>query len=148
VSKGHQPNQSTSKDQPNFRDQVVEKFQKAFGKPEAINTSTGNIFRWVLQRGQYEMSVIITIDSPEFTDMGHIMISDGCHSQIEPVVAVTVHTHAEVDALIGRIHTQWKSNTCQVSDHSQEAHATHSTQTSDSHAQGSHASGSQAPRRA
>jgi hypothetical protein len=89
-----------------FRAETVKKLKAAFGQPEVSKVASGEIYRWTLKRGVNEISMFITLDSPEFTDMAHIMISDGSAYQIEPVVAVTVRTQAEVDALIERIFKQ------------------------------------------
>jgi hypothetical protein len=53
--------------------------------------------------------MFVTIDSPELSDIAHVMISDSLHHQVEPVAAVSVRTLEEADALLARIVKQWKS---------------------------------------
>jgi hypothetical protein len=92
-----------------FREQVVKKFFAAFGDAEVVTVESGNLYRWTLRRGPYSVSMFVTLDSPEREDIAHVMISDSAHQQVEPVVAVTVYTLNEADALIDRIIKQWKS---------------------------------------
>lgn len=91
-----------------FRDAVIERLQAEFGQPEVSPVRSGNLYRWTLHRGPYGVSMFITIDSPEFEDIAHIMISDGARHQIEPVVALTVRTMPETEKLIEQIKLQWK----------------------------------------
>jgi hypothetical protein len=92
-----------------FREQVIDKFIAAFGEPEVGEFTPGKIYRWCLLRGPYAMSMFITIDSPEFPEMAHVLISDGAAHQAEPLAAVSVYTLPDADLLIQRITKQWKS---------------------------------------
>jgi hypothetical protein len=92
-----------------FREQVIDKFIAAFGEPEVAKFTPGKIYRWCLLRGPYAMSMFITIDSPEFPDMAHVLISDGALHQAEPLVTASVYTLADADLLIERIRKQWQS---------------------------------------
>ena len=92
-----------------FRQKVIDKFIAALGEPETATVSSGTLYRWVLQRGPYAMSMFITIDSPEFPEMAHVLISDGVAHAGEPLVAVSVYTLDDADVLLKRIIDQWKS---------------------------------------
>jgi hypothetical protein len=96
-------------EQKTFRQQVIDKFIAAFGEPEVAVFTPGKIYRWCLLRGPHAMSMFITIDSPEFPEMAHVLISDGAWHQAEPLVAASVHTLADADLLIERIRKQWRS---------------------------------------
>ena len=63
-------------------------------------------YRWVLPRRQ-GLSVYLTLDSPERTDIAHLLVSDP-RQQVEPVASITMRTLAEVDAAIETIERQWK----------------------------------------
>jgi hypothetical protein len=93
-----------------FREQVIDLFYEAFGEAEVSVIKAGKLYRWSLPRGPYSIGMFITIDSPEYTDIAHIMISDADSHQVEPVVAVTVRTLAEAKAVIDRIIAQWKKD--------------------------------------
>jgi hypothetical protein len=93
-----------------YRDKVIAMLIDAFGEPEVSSVQSGNIYRWTLHRGPYGISMFITIDSPEYEDIAHVMISDAAHHQVEPVVSVTTTTIEEAKALIGRIVGQWKGS--------------------------------------
>jgi hypothetical protein len=91
-----------------FREQVVAKFHAALGEPEISCVRSGRLYRWSLARPN-DLTMYVTINSPERADIAHVMISDGSAHQWEPIVTLTIQTHAEVDSLLGRIARQWKS---------------------------------------
>ena len=92
-----------------LRDQVIEKFVATLGKPEITEVKLGQIYRWTLDRGGRYMNVYVTVDSPEFPHLAHIMVSDGASHQVNPIETFTVFTHDEADTLLERIVRQWKS---------------------------------------
>jgi hypothetical protein len=91
------------------RAHVIEMFRAAFGEPEVTTVKSGDIFRWTLSRGRKAMPMFITVDSPEFPHLAHILISDGSAHQVEPVVALRMYTRGEAEAVIRGITRQWKS---------------------------------------
>jgi hypothetical protein len=66
-----------------FREQVIDLFYEAFGEAEVSIIKAGKLYRWSLPRGPYSIGMFITIDSPEYTDIAHIMISDADSHQVE-----------------------------------------------------------------
>jgi len=96
-------------DDKTFREKVIEKFLAALGEAEVSPVQGGNLYRWALQRGPYAITMHVTINSPEHTNLAHIMISDGSAYQIMPIVTITVYSLEEADALLQRIAGQWKS---------------------------------------
>ncbi len=93
-----------------LREQVIEKFIAAFGEPEVASFTPGKIYRWFLRRDSpYAMAMYLTIDSPEFPDMAHVLISDGAAHQAEPLTTASMYTLADADLLIERLIRQWKS---------------------------------------
>lgn len=91
-----------------FRDQVIKLFTEKLGEAEQLDSKAGPIFRWTLQRGPYDVAMFITIDSPEWPDMAHVMISDATNFQADPVISNTLYTIEEAAALLDRIEHQWK----------------------------------------
>ena len=91
-----------------FREQACEEFKKAFGQPEVIEVTGGEIYRWILKR-KHGNHVFVTIDSPELPDIAHIMISDPSSRSVEPVANMTLRTLEEIKQIIERIRAQWQA---------------------------------------
>jgi hypothetical protein len=89
-----------------FREQALEEVRNAFGEPEYINVTGGQIFRWILKR-EHGSHLYITIDSPEIPSVCHIMISDPSSKAVEPISNMTLRTLEEVKSVIKRIERQW-----------------------------------------
>lgn len=90
-----------------LRSQIYARMQAALGIPEISHVSAGDIYRWTLPR-HYDLTLYVTMDSPEHPDLAHIMLSDGPRYQDKPVVSFLVYSLQEADALIVRILEQWK----------------------------------------
>ncbi|HZW06686.1 MAG TPA: hypothetical protein VFF65_06155, partial [Phycisphaerales bacterium] len=67
----------------------------------------GELYRWTLPR-HYDINMYVTMDSPEYKDLAHIMISDGPRFQEKPIVGVIVYTLEDADRLVERIVKQWE----------------------------------------
>lgn len=91
-----------------IRDQIIAIFCEALGEPEISETNRGSMYYWTLKRGRYEVSMYVTIDSPEWPDMAHVLVSDSQQFQTDPVVSITVYTIEEARELVKRILKQWK----------------------------------------
>lgn len=83
-----------------FRDQAVSSFEDAFGPPQIVQTVDGPLFRWVL-RSSDGSHIRITIDSPEFPQIAHVLVSDRTAAQL--VTSSTLREMDEVYELIRRL---------------------------------------------
>ena len=92
-----------------IRGQIIELFKAELGEPEKSEVQAGSIYRWTLSRGRYDVAMYVSIDSPEYPDMAHVMISDGQGFQVDPVNSVVLYTLPEAERLLKRIVQQWKS---------------------------------------
>lgn len=90
-----------------FREDTLSKMRAAFGEPEVAPVRDGDLYRWTLTRPD-DLNLYVTLDSPEHTDLAHIMVSDSTKYQDKPLVSTIVYTLDEVDRLISRIQEQWK----------------------------------------
>ncbi|HYD01945.1 MAG TPA: hypothetical protein VEB22_12025 [Phycisphaerales bacterium] len=94
-------------DENTFRQQVFERLKLALGEPETSRVQAGELYRWTLPR-PYDVNMYVTMDSPEFKDLAHIMVSDGPRFQSKPLVSFIVYTLEEADDLVERIVKQWE----------------------------------------
>jgi hypothetical protein len=86
---------------------VVARLTAAFGLPREIPAGEGMLFyRWLLRRADGD-SIYLTVDSPERTDIAHVLVSDP-RQEIDPVASLTIRTMPEVEATIEKITAQWK----------------------------------------
>ena len=90
-----------------LREQVFDMMRTAFGEPEVAPVESGNLYRWTLRR-QFDLNIYITMDSPEHSDLAHILVSDSTQYQSAPVVSTVVYSVEEAHALIKRILEQWR----------------------------------------
>lgn len=90
-----------------FREHALLKMKAAFGEPEVARVRDGDLYRWTLTRPN-DLNLYVTLDSPEHTDLAHIMVSDSTEYQDKPLVSTIVYSLDEVDQLISRIQEQWK----------------------------------------
>jgi hypothetical protein len=58
-----------------LRDQAAQIFIEAFGEPERLNTVDGIVYRWRLDAADGD-TIRITLDSPEFPNSAHFLVSD------------------------------------------------------------------------
>jgi hypothetical protein len=80
-----------------FRQQVVGRFVSVFGEPQTIPTIDGPLYRWVIP-ARDGSTLRLTIDSPEFPGLAHVLISDA-RNMSNPVGTNTIRTLAEVDVI-------------------------------------------------
>lgn len=85
---------------PALREYAARAFTEAFGEPEQHMTADGILFRWRLGSADGQ-TIRITIDSPEFPTMAHILISDPI--AVVRLSAETCRTESEVEALIRQL---------------------------------------------
>jgi hypothetical protein len=79
-----------------LRDFAAAKFTEAFGEPERFRTMDGTLYRWVVKRS--DQIIRITLDSPEFPDTAHFLISD--NKATIRLAAETCRTRDDVLALL------------------------------------------------
>jgi hypothetical protein len=91
-----------------LREQALARLTEALGPPRALSAEPDMAFyRWILSRSD-GMSLYLTLNSPELTDIAHLLLSDP-RQAVEPVVSLTIRTIPEVDAAIERIIRQWRA---------------------------------------
>lgn len=90
-----------------IRQQIYERVRQALGEPEISRVESGELYRWTLKRA-YDVTMYITMDSPEHPNLAHIMISDSEKYQPKPVVSHLLYSIQEADQLIERIRKQWQ----------------------------------------
>lgn len=106
------PTTPTSPDTPaapdgGLRGCALARLTAAFGPPRVIQAGEGMAFyRWLLRRPE-GMTIYLTLDSPERRDIVHLLLSDP-RQEVEPVIALTIRTMAEVEVAIDKIEKQWK----------------------------------------
>jgi hypothetical protein len=82
-----------------FREEALELFQRAFGRPAVIPSPEGNLYRWKLERrAGPHVAIYVTLDSPEQPDLAHIMISHPGHP--DPIMSIVLKTCPEVEAAV------------------------------------------------
>lgn len=83
-----------------LREFAAARFTEAFGEPEKFRTIDGTLFRWtiVCEDGR---KIRITLDSPEFPDLAHFLISD-TKAAIR-LTAETARTEDDVVALLTQL---------------------------------------------
>ncbi|HYE61345.1 MAG TPA: hypothetical protein VD997_05060 [Phycisphaerales bacterium] len=60
-----------------FREIVLARLRKELGEPTRTVLETGTVYRWSVRcKGQADVSIYITLDSPELPDYAHLFISD------------------------------------------------------------------------
>lgn len=91
---------------PSFREQSLTTIVEAFGAPEEIPLSAGKIYRWTLRRDG-GVNVYVTLDSPEFPHIAHLLVADLAHAA-GPIASLTMRTMEEVRDAVQRIRKQWK----------------------------------------
>jgi hypothetical protein len=101
--------QGHSADRPGraFRERALERLVAKLGPPEVVPVTPGALYRWILRR-PHGLDMYITLDSPEIPDLAHLIVSDPRSGAADPVASITMHTLAEVDAVIDRVLAQWK----------------------------------------
>jgi hypothetical protein len=82
-----------------LRDYAAEVFTDAFGEPERFRTVDGTLYRWVAKGA--DRTIRITLDSPEFPDVAHILISD-TRAAVR-LSAETCRTRDDVAALLRKL---------------------------------------------
>lgn len=75
-------------------------FTEAFGEPEKFRTIDGTLYRWVF-RCRDGRKMRVTLDSPEFPELAHFLISDT--KATVRLVAETSRTEEDVQALLRRL---------------------------------------------
>lgn len=90
-----------------FREQALARLTAAFGKPTVVQVAEGEIYRWVLAR-PFGVDLHVTLDSPEFPDLAHLIVSDPKAGPLDPIASLTMRTLPEVDAVVERLLLQWK----------------------------------------
>jgi hypothetical protein len=83
-----------------FRERATDRFIAAFGEPAVSPTPDGPLFRWILKAAD-GTTVRLTLDSPEFPDMAHIVVSDP--KAVPRVASLSMRTLEETEAIIGQI---------------------------------------------
>ena len=82
-----------------LREQTREMFTAAFGEPEKMPTVDGILFRWIVKcEGR---TVRITLDSPEFPELAHFLISDT--RAVVRLAAETCRSREDVEQLLDQI---------------------------------------------
>jgi hypothetical protein len=80
-----------------LRERTIEKLVEAFGDPQVLPTPDGKLYRWVFKASGGD-TIRLTLDSPEFNDLAHLVISDP--KSVPRVTSVTMRMEDEVDAVI------------------------------------------------
>ncbi len=83
-----------------LRDFAAAAFIEAFGEPEKFRTVDGTLYRWVLMCRDGR-KLRITLDSPEFPDLAHFLISD-TRAAVR-LAAETARTEEDVRLLLARL---------------------------------------------
>ncbi len=85
-----------------FREEALELFTRAWGKPTIIPTPEGNLYRWKLERPTgAHVAIYVTLDSPEQPAIAHVMISHPGHP--DPITSLVMRTCAELEAAIDMV---------------------------------------------
>jgi hypothetical protein len=87
-------------DDPKLREFAATTFIEAFGEPEKFRTIDGTLYRWILKCAGGR-KVRVTLDSPEFPDLAHFLISD--NKAVVRLTAETARTRGDVLALLERL---------------------------------------------
>jgi hypothetical protein len=82
-----------------LREFAAAAFTEAFGEPERFRSVDGTLYRWMVKHPG--RTIRITLDSPEFPDLAHFLISD-TKAQLR-VAAETCRTRDDVLALLERL---------------------------------------------
>ena len=83
-----------------LREFAAAAFGRAFGEPERLRSSDGTLYRWRIDCADGR-KVRVTLDSPEFPDMAHFLISDTKAAML--LAAETCRTRDDVLALLKRL---------------------------------------------
>jgi hypothetical protein len=82
---------------------AVEQLTTAFGEPERLQTVYGLLYRWRLKSSD-ESTIRLTLDSPEFTNVAHLLISDP--GAVIRLAAETCRTEGELLEVIAQIRSK------------------------------------------
>lgn len=83
-----------------LREYAAAIFTEAFGEPEQFRTTDGTLFRWVVPTNSGD-KLRITLDSPEFPEMAHFLLSDP--KAATRLMAETCRTEGDVRALLDQL---------------------------------------------
>jgi hypothetical protein len=92
-----------------IRQQIFERMKAGLGVPEVAKVRAGELYRWSLVRPD-DLTLYVTMDSPERDDFAHVMLSDGTKYQANAIESLMLYTTEEADMLVARILRQWKAN--------------------------------------
>lgn len=87
-----------------FRDKALAFFRAHLGEPYEWEEPPGFTYRWVVRRAERPtMHIYVTLNSPEFANIAHILIADPCAPEDGRLESLTLRREEEFEGVMAMI---------------------------------------------